>query len=259
MDASGGGLHDTPMDNQLFWLIGAVFVAAGAVKGISGMGLPTFSIALLGLAMPPATAATLVLLPSLLTNLAQCLGPHARTLLRRLWPLWLGVAAATVWSPLPDLGASSPATRITLGAVLMVYGVWGLARPALPDLAGHTVAAGGLAGVLSGALTAATGVFVMPLVPYLQSLRLEKDAFIQALGLSFLVATLALAVRLGHMASTGVPVPAIGHAIALAAACFGLWIGGRLRQRLPALVFQRALYSVFCALGALMLARAWVG
>ncbi len=256
MDAAEDALHDRPMNNPLFWLIGAVFVAAGAVKGVSGMGLPTFAIALLGQAMPPATAATLVLLPSLLTNIMQCIGPHARTLVRRLWPLWLGVAGATVGSPLPDLGTAGNDARITMGAVLMVYGAWGLARPALPDLARHTRVLGGLAGVLSGALTAATGVFVMPLVPYLQSLRLEKDAFIQALGLSFLVATLALAVRLGHMASSGVPVPAIGHVIALAAACLGLWIGAHWRQRLPAPMFQRALYSVFLGLGALMLARA---
>ncbi len=256
MDTSGGGPHDGRMEHQLFWLIGTVFVAAGAVKGISGMGLPTFSIALLSLVMPPATAATLVLLPSLLTNIAQCMGPHTRMLLRRLWPLWLGVAVATVWSPLPDLGSAGGATRITLGVVLMAYGLWGLARPALPDFGRHAPAVGGVAGLLSGTLTATSGVFVMPLVPYLQTLRLEKDAFIQALGLSFLVATLALAVRLGYMERAGVPVPVIGHAIALAAACLGLWIGAHWRQRLPALMFQRALYSVFLGLGSLMLARA---
>jgi uncharacterized membrane protein YfcA len=258
MDSIDRGPHHAGMDPHLFWLIGTVFVAAGAVKGISGMGLPTFSIALLGLVMPPASAATLVLLPSLLTNMAQCVGPHARTLLRRLWPLWLGVAVATVWSPLPDLGSAGPSTRATLGVVLMVYGLWGLARPALPDFGRHAPSAGGVAGVLSGTLTAATGVFVMPLVPYLQTLRLEKDAFIQALGLSFLVATLALAARLGHIAATsGASVPLAGHVIALLAACAGVWIGARLRQRLPLLLFQRALYGVFIALGVLMLARAW--
>ncbi|WP_137918229.1 sulfite exporter TauE/SafE family protein [Hydrogenophaga sp. 2FB] len=239
------------------WLIAAVFTAAGTVKGISGMGLPTFSIALLGLVMPPATAATLVLLPSLLTNIVQCTGPHARMLLRRLWPLWLGVVVATVWSPLPDLGHAGPATRIALGGVLIAYGLWGLARPALPDFSRRPWMASGVAGVLSGSLTAATGVFVMPLVPYLQTLRLEKEAFIQALGLSFLVATLALAARLGQIAaSTGASVPLTTHALALVAACAGVWIGARLRQRLPLPVFQRALFGVFIALGALMLARA---
>ena len=257
MDSGCPAPHHAAMDFTHFWLIGTVFIAAGAVKGVSGMGLPTFSIALLGLVLPPATAATLVLLPSLLTNLAQCTGPHTRMLWRRLWPLWLGVAVATVWSPLPDLGHAGPATRVLLGGVLIAYGVWGLARPALPDFSRRPVAAGGLAGLLSGTLTAATGVFVMPLVPYLQTLRLEKEAFIQALGLSFLVATLALAARLGHIAwSSGVSVPLAGHALALFAACTGVWLGARLRQRLPLLVFQRALYSVFIALGALMLARA---
>lgn len=246
-----------PMDLSLLGLIAVVFLAAGAVKGISGMGLPTFSVALLGLFMPTATAATLMLLPSLLTNIAQCIGPHARALARRLWPMWLMLAAATVASPLPDLGSAGAGARLTLGAVLVAYGLWGLARAALPDPGRFARPLGGVAGALSGLLTAATGVFVMPMVPYLQSLRLEKDMMIQALGLSFLVATLALALRLGPLAVlSGAAVPLAGHAIALGAAFTGLWLGSVLRRRLPLRVFQRALYSVFIALGALMLARA---
>ena len=245
------------MDLSLLGLIAIVFLAAGAVKGISGMGLPTFSVALLGLFMPAATAATLMLLPSLLTNIAQCVGPHARALARRLWPMWLMLAAATVFSPLPDLGSAGAGARLTLGTVLVAYGLWGLARAALPDPGRFARPLGGVAGALSGLLTAATGVFVMPMVPYLQSLRLEKEVMIQALGLSFLVATLALALRLGPLAVlSGAAVPLTGHAIALGAAFTGLWLGSVLRRRLPLLVFQRALYSVFIALGALMLARA---
>ncbi len=258
MDSAATGPQHVPMDHLMLALIAIVFLAAGAVKGVSGMGLPTFSVALLGLFMPTATAATLMLLPSLLTNLAQCIGPHARTLARRLWPMWLMLAAATVWSPLPDLGSAGVGARITLGVVLVAYGLWGLARPVLPSPGRFALPAGGVAGMFSGLLTAATGVFVMPMVPYLQSLRLDKDVMIQALGLSFLVATLALAVRLGPLAVlSGAAVPLAGHAIALAAAFAGLWIGTALRQRLPLPVFQRALYSVFLALGALMLARSF--
>lgn len=246
-----------PMDLSLLGLIAVVFLAAGAVKGISGMGLPTFSVALLSLFMPTATAATLMLLPSLLTNIAQCIGPHARALARRLWPMWLMLAAATAASPLPDLGSAGAGARLTLGTVLVAYGLWGLARAALPDPGRFARPLGGVAGALSGLLTAATGVFVMPMVPYLQSLRLEKDVMIQALGLSFLVATLALALRLGPLAVlSGAAVPLAGHAIALGAAFTGLWLGSVMRRRLPLRVFQRALYSVFIALGALMLARA---
>ena len=257
MDTQHRSAHDARMENPLLLcLIAAVFLAAGAVKGISGMGLPTLSIALLGLFMSPTTAATLMLLPSLLTNVAQCLGPHARALARRLWPLWLGLALATVGSPFPDLGSAGTGARAALGAVLVMYGIWGLALPVLPEPGRWQRPLGALAGVLSGCLTAATGVFVMPLVPYLQSLKLEKAVFIQALGLSFMVATLALAARLGTAAWGGnAEVPLAGHAVALPAACMGLWLGARLRQRLPALVFQRALYGVFLGLGVLMLVR----
>ena len=244
------------LDLRLLVVIGAVFLAAGAVKGVSGMGLPTLSMALLGLALPPASAAALMVLPSLATNLAQCLGPHWRALARRLWPLWLTLVLATLWSPLPDLAASGPAARVALGVVLAAYGLWGLARPALPDLRGHAAWLGGLAGVLSGVLTAATGVFVMPLVPYLQSLRLDREALMQALGLSFGIATVALAVRLGPPGMAGGSVTAAGHAVAFSMAFLGLWIGTVLRRHLSPPVFQRALHGVFVGLGLLMVGRA---
>lgn len=247
---------DLTLDLRLLAVIGAVFLAAGAVKGVSGMGLPTLSMALLGLVLPPATAAALMVLPSLTTNLVQCLGPHWSPLVRRLWPLWLGLVLATLCSPLPDLAASEPVARVALGAVLVAYGLWGLARPALPDLRGHSTWLGGPAGLLSGALTAATGVFVMPLVPYLQLLRLEREALMQALGLSFAIATVALAVRLGPPGVAGGSVNTEGHAVALTAAFLGLWIGTALRRRLSPPVFQRALHGVFVGLGVLMVGRA---
>ena len=235
-------------------LVGAVFFVAGIVKGVSGMGLPTLSMALLGLVMPPATAAALMVLPSLVTNLAQCLGPHWRTLVRRLWPMWLGVAALALASPLPDLHASGGGARIAMGVVLVTYGLWGLARPSLPDLARFSAAWGALAGAVSGALTAATGVFVMPLVPYLQALRLGKAELVQALGLSFTVATLALAGRLGYSAAA--TTAAMANGVAMVAAMAGLWMGAKLLRRLPPATFQRMLYCVFLLLGTVMVGRA---
>ena len=55
-------------------------------------------------------------------------------------------------------------------------------------------------GALTGLVTAATGVFVIPAVPYLQALGLQRDMLVQALGLSFTVSTLALA---GGLAQDG--------------------------------------------------------
>ncbi len=258
MDAPPRSHQHAGMDMLMWVWVGAVFVAAGVVKGVSGMGLPTLSMALLGLSMTPAAAAALLVLPSLLTNAAQCLGPHGRTLCRRLWPLWLGLAGATVFSPLPDLGAPGPAARITLGAVLAVYGLWGLLRPGLPRLHDGWLqgTAGLFVGAATGLLTAATGVFVMPLVPYLQTQGLSREAWIQALGLSFTIATLALAVRLGSAGTLAAwPEPTM-TLLAVVAAFAGLGLGAAWRGRLQPLAFQRVLYAVFVLLGLIMLGRA---
>ena len=51
-------------------------------------------------------------------------------------------------------------------------------------------------GMVSGGITGLTGVFVVPAIGYLQSLRMEKDELIQAMGLWFTIATLSLAFSL---------------------------------------------------------------
>ena len=55
-----------------------IFIAAGLVKGVTGMGLPTVAMGLLGLLMPPPARRPLLVLPSLLTNLwRRCWRPRA--------------------------------------------------------------------------------------------------------------------------------------------------------------------------------------
>lgn len=235
------------------WLgIGAVFVLAGGVKGITGMGLPTVAMSLLGLWMAPAQAAALLVMPSLVTNIAQCQGPAWRRLVAMLWPVWLGMAVSTVASP--DLSTLAPIdARLALGVILVVYGLWGLWKPVVPQVSPQAWWIGLLAGLATGFVTASTAVFVLPLVPYLQALRLDKDTMIQALGLSFTVATLSLAVRL-HAFEGGVlwSVPSF---VALGAAVVGLLIGAAVRARISPTTFQRALFLVFIALGVANLWR----
>ena len=76
----------------------------------------------------------------------------------------------------------------------MIYAVLGLTsvRFSAPPRAEWWL--GPLIGALTGLATAATGVFAIPAVPYLGALKLDKEDMIQALGLSFTVSTVALAV-----------------------------------------------------------------
>ena len=100
----------------------AIFLLAGTVKGVIGLGLPTVSLALLTVALDLTSAMALLLVPSLVTNLWQAFaGGHLRSVLRRVWPFLLA-ATLTIW-----LGALA-LTRVDLallsgllGAVLVVY------------------------------------------------------------------------------------------------------------------------------------------
>lgn len=239
-----------------FAIISFIFLAAGAVKGVLGMGLPTVAMGLLGLVMPVAQAAALLIVPSLATNVWQMWrGPHLRALGRRLWPLMAGVLAAmAAGHGLMAAGAGRHA-GLLLGACLMAYGFAGLAgwRSPRPPARWETPVSA-VIGVLTGAVTAATGVFVLPAVPYLQSLGLNKDEMAQALGLSFTVSTLALGANLAAAGSFHAEAALQSGAVLLPALA-GMWLGQRLRDELSQESFRRWLFAGLLALGAWLVAK----
>ncbi|NCY25738.1 MAG: hypothetical protein EBX37_13080, partial [Alphaproteobacteria bacterium] len=67
--------------------IALIFTLAGLVKGVVGLGLPTIAMGLLGLWLPPLQAASLLLVPSIVTNMVQMAGPGLPGLLRQLAPM----------------------------------------------------------------------------------------------------------------------------------------------------------------------------
>ena len=83
------------MGFSVFAVAAATFLLAGFVKGVIGLGLPTVAMGLLAIVMTPAQAASLLVVPSLLTNVWQATGPVLVPLLRRLWPMLLGICLGT--------------------------------------------------------------------------------------------------------------------------------------------------------------------
>lgn len=234
-------------------LVVSTFLLAGAVKGVIGLGLPTIAMGLLGLAMSPAQAAALLIVPSTLTNLWQlATGGHLRVLLRRLGPMLVMIFVSTLLGSAWVGINSGPWAVHALGAALVVYALYGLAGPALrvaPEREGWL---GPICGLVTGLVTAATGVFVMPAVPYLQSLGLSRDEMIQALGLSFTVSTLALAAGLAGQGALGGQ--ALGASLLmLAPALLGMFAGQWLRQRISAALFKYCFFIGLAALGGHLL------
>src|SRR4029078_5338885 len=111
---------------SVFAVATSTFVLAGFVKGVVGLGLPTVAMGLLAIVMTPAQAASLLVVPWLLTNVWQATGPVLVPLVRRLWPMLLGICLGT-WLGRGLLTADD-GTRasVGLGVVLVLYGILGL-------------------------------------------------------------------------------------------------------------------------------------
>ena len=238
--------------SQALLITSAVFVLAGFVKGVVGLGLPTIAMGLLSLVMLPAQAAALLVVPSLVTNLWQIAGPGFGALCRRLFGMLagvcIGVALGAGW--LSGGGWASMA----LGVALIVYAVLGLlhwrlhVRPAFEAWLGPVI------GVSTGLVTAATGVFVIPAVPYLQALGLDKDGLVRALGLSFLVSTIALGASLGHGGALHTP-ELLGSALVVLPALLGMGAGQWLRARVQPETFKTVFFGGLLLLGLYLAVR----
>lgn len=229
--------------------IAGAFLLAGFVKGVIGLGLPTVSIGLLGLLMTPAQAAAILVVPSLVTNVWQAaVGGSLLALARRLWPLLAGTCIGTVIGvallPRDDNGRAT----VWLGLALAIYAVLGLVKVQFSVPRHAETWLGLLMGTATGAITVATGIFVMPGTPYLQSMQFDRDRLVQALGLSFTVSTITLAAALaytGHVQKS-LAWPSI---VALAAALVGMGLGQLTRGRIKAETFRLCFFVGLMLLG----------
>ena len=237
-------------------IITLTFLLAGWVKGVIGMGLPTVAMGLLSLAMPPVQAAALLVIPSLATNLWQLLaGPSFAALIKRFAVMMIAIVLGTFAGISLLTGSGGAAATVTLGIVLAAYGIVGLRAVRFTIPARYEPWLSPLVGLLTGILTGATGIFVIPAVPYFNSLGLSKEDLIQTLGLSFTISTLALAAGLLMKGQFELTVAA-NSLFALLPALGGMFLGQHLRNRLQQDVFRRWFFKALLVLGIYMAARA---
>jgi len=218
----------------------AVFLIAGVVKGLVGMGLPTITIALTSLVLPLSDTIALIALPTIFTNLWQAaVGGKFWLILRRQWPLIvpLGVALyLTMWT----VGRKAPDWAfLVLAIVLVAYSVLGLFRIRLHIHADLEKPLAPVIGVISGFVAGVVGVPVIPLMPYLQGLDIKSTELVQTLGVVLCATSMTLTVSLLRFGLLDGP-HAIVSAIAVVPAIAGMWIGTQVRLKLSIEQFRLA-------------------
>ena len=109
-------------------------------------------------------------------------------------------------------------------------------------------------GLVNGVLTGLTGSQIMPLLPYMLSLKLYADRFVQAVNISVALASLVMGLGLafaGLMTWTLAGVSMLG----VVPAFFGVSIGNALRRHLPATAFRSLILLVLAAIGLGLVVR----
>jgi uncharacterized membrane protein YfcA len=258
--------------------VAGVFLAGGVVKGGIGLGLPTVSIGLMAIWMPVEQAAGILILPVILTNIWQVLaGTALKLVLIRLWTMLVAMMIGSAAAAILIASANQALAAGLLGTMLIIYAALALSGARFSVPVRMEGVWNPVIGLATGLISGATAIFVIPAVPYLQSLHFAsggpgreddptdptratdvtmiKDALIQSLGVTVLVASVGLAIGLGAKGSLplGAAVPGL---IGTATAILGMVAGRKIRNRMSLEVFRRWVLSALLVLGVVMVARA---
>ena len=243
------------MDSIQLTLVSFGFLLAGVVKGATGLGYSTSALPVLTLAVGLHSAMPLVLLPSMASNLTVMVGAgHFRMTLRRFWLLYLallpglGLGLALLLVIDSDLAAS------VLGMVITAYCAFAFWQPALRLNERMEYALQIPVGLLNGLINGLTGSQILPLVPFMLSLRLDADRFVQAVNIGFTLSSMVMALGLSRAGLLNWDTFSISAA-GIVPAILGSWIGGFLRRRLPEAEFRTLVLSVLTVLGAILVSR----
>ena len=236
------------VDLALFLL--ATFAAA-LVAGLAGFAFGLVAAAVWLHILTPLQTASLIIAFGLIVQGVAVWKLRRALQWSRLWPFLLG-GALGVPAGVAVLGWANPdVMRAGVGALLIVYSTYGLARPAMkPIVAGARADAG--VGLLNGILGGATGLAGIIVTIWCGLRGWPKDAqraVFQPVGVAiFAMSTVWLGVG-GAVNADTLRLFAIGLPILLA----GTWLGLRLYGRIDDAGFRRIVLALLLASGAALM------
>jgi len=231
-------------------------VAAAFVTGLSGFAFGMVAAAIWFYALPPPQASALIAAYGILVQgyavwkLRHLLDPH------RLMPFILGSALGIPVGVAAVRWASPIYLRIGVGLLLVLFSLYNLARPKLPEMKQAGRGADAAVGVLNGVIGGATGLAGIITVIWTSMRgwsRDEQRAVFQPTGVaSFLMIIVALG-GVGIITVDTIRLFLLG----LPALAVGTWLGWMLYGKLDESAFRRIVLVLLLLSGAALMASAW--
>jgi uncharacterized membrane protein YfcA len=256
---SGPGLRQRQEVPGMDWLdytfILTAYIVAGGIKGLTGIGFSTSCLPIMALRLDLKVAIPLVIVPSIVSNLAVMLqAGHFREAVRRFWPLYAAGIPGLLCGLAILVAINADASKAVLGLVLVTYALWALGNKSFTLSEKWERFLKVPAGFCTGFVNGLTGSQVMPVLPYLLSLDLGKSAFVQAINISFTLSSLIMLGgmnRLGLLTSRTFLVAIAG----LIPVLLTVYLAGRLQHRLSGVLHRKLVLTFLLIMGLALLAK----
>lgn len=242
-------LHKAMEPEILLMIAAAIFLFAGTIKGLIGVGLPTAVIGLLSQFTDPRHAIALLIVPLLISNSFQAYKNGMVTkAFKSFWPIMLTMVIGILIFSQFAADISADGIKIIVGLMIIVFVLTNVfAKPlAIPEK--FDIPTQIFFGICAGVMGGLTSLWAPWLVMYLMTKQLPKDEFVGALGLLLLSAAVPLLI--GYW-QAGLTNPSLLGASVLMAipTLLGVFIGEKGRNYLSAEQFRKLLLFIFFLLG----------
>ncbi|MGA7073852.1 sulfite exporter TauE/SafE family protein [Bradyrhizobium sp.] len=234
-------------------------IVAGLLKGTIGVGMPVVALPLLSLFIDVKSAAMLLSMPLIFSNLPQALeGGKTGRCLMQLTPVILGMIPGLFLGVRVLLALDANAAKIIAGLVLMGVGGVTLLAPRLKLQSRLVLPTGitfGFFGGILGGIAAMPGplVFIFLLAKGLRGKAFTKEASLYLVVSAGLLAILLTTSRQFSWLDVSV------SAAALLPVVLGMYVGQHMRDKIPPETFTKLVLTAVIAAGAELLRHGFFG
>jgi len=231
------------------------FSVASFLKGMTGLGYSTICLGLLTLNLDPKISIPLVILPSVSSNLFVMIqAGNFISALKRFWPVYVSVIPGVVTGFLFLSRTVSSYSRAVLGAVLMVYAIWALLSKThfLSEKQEKWLSVP--VGLCTGLINGYTGSQIIPVLPYLFSLKLDKNTFVQSINISFTLSSLLMLFFLNSQDMLTPPLM-MTSAVGILVAGVIVPLGNRIRTKLKDETYKKVVLIFLLLNGAALILK----
>lgn len=243
------------MDGTDYAFILTAYVVASSIKGLTGIGFSTSCLPIMALRLDLTVAIPLVIIPSIVSNLAVMLQAGGfGSAVKRFWPLYLASIPGLLAGVALLVAIRADAAKAILGLVLMAYALWALSNKSFALSEKRERQLRVPVGLCTGFVNGLTGSQVMPVLPYLLALPLDKKAFVQAINISFTLSSLILLLAINQRGFLSAPT-LLAAGAGLVPVLVTVYLAGRLQHRLSGPWHRRLVLNFLLVMGLILVAR----